>query len=146
VVNNDTELLPQTYRTLLIARGSCGLVTGVSVDRDPEPPAQVLSVSPHPDYSCFLITRETHRRVPFDERYVGAYFEDGDHHVRLHRAGIPAGSLPLEFRHRRSSTLRYASPQEKRRIEENFERNQQRFLRQYGCLPCAKVAYAQLFV
>ena len=143
VVNNDTELLPETYELLLRYRPWYGVVTGISVNREPKLP-ETFPPSPHPDYSCFMIAREAHRKVRFDEKYEGAYFEDGDHHIRLHRAGIEAISIPVEFRHHRSSTLRGAGPEEQSRINLHYELNQQRFHRQYGCLPGTK-AYDRLF-
>lgn len=40
-----------------------------------------------PDFSCFLINRETIRVIGwFDENYKGAYCEDQDYHVRCDRA------------------------------------------------------------
>ena len=40
-----------------------------------------------PDFSCFMITRETLRVIgKFDEHFEGAYCEDWDYHIRCNRA------------------------------------------------------------
>jgi glycosyltransferase involved in cell wall biosynthesis len=144
VCNYDIELLPATYETLVPLLYTCnqGLITAVGSDR-PAPPNGIL-LSPHPDYGCFLIARWAHEKVPFDEHYQGAYFEDNDHHIRLFRAGIGAHSINLGFRHHTSTTLRLADPQEQQRIRSHYDRNQKRFLAQYGCVPYSKT-YNALF-
>jgi GT2 family glycosyltransferase len=145
VVNNDCELLPCTYELLLgrMKTEKLGMVTAVSMDRLPDIPTRITT-SPHLDYSCYLISKATHRQVPFDPGYVGAYFEDNDHHVRLHHSGITAVSLSLGFLHHRSSTLKFASPEEQKRINENFAANKERFRRRYGAVPGTK-RYEALF-
>lgn len=92
-----------------------------------------------------MLARWAHELVRFDEGYKGAYFEDNDFHVRLHRAGIRAVGLNAEFRHYRSSTLRHADVEERWRINRNFDHNKQRFLEIHKCLPGTK-AYAALFI
>ncbi len=120
-----------------------GLVSGVSVDAEPTLPKE-LTTSPHPDYSAFLISRETHLKVPFDQQYEGGHFEDNSSHVRLHRAGIKAISINLPFLHHRSSTLKHADAREKERINQAFDANKARFLKEFGCVP-GTPAYAELF-
>jgi GT2 family glycosyltransferase len=135
VVNNDTELLPETYQLLRdrLARGDCGLVTCVSVrDRAqlilPNEPIE----SANPDYSCFMISRETFRRVPFDENFAGAFCEDCDHHVRLHRAGIRAINTGIPFLHHGSMTIKMCPPEEAEQIKQQAERNREYFYRKWG--------------
>jgi len=44
--------------------------------------------APHPNFSCFMITKETVEKVGFfDEGFFPAYFEDNDYHYRLKLAG-----------------------------------------------------------
>jgi len=140
VVGNDTQPPPDAYQVLEfhMRRTGAGLVTGVSLEPGQEQPQGLrgeLMERPHPDYSCFMISKQAHQRVRFDERYVGAYLEDCDHHIRLHRAGIRAVGLSLEIPHDHSATLRHADAREKKRIGENQALNRERFLKEYGCLP-----------
>src|ERR1041385_4888220 len=135
IVNNDTELLPETYQLLCdrLAKGDCGLVTCVSVrDRAqlilPEEPQE----SANPDYSCFMISRDTFRRVPFDENFAGAFCEDCDHHVRLHRAGIRAVNTGIPFLHHGSMTIKTCPPEEAEQIKRQAERNREYFYRKWG--------------
>lgn len=147
VVNADTELLPETYERLAayLWANKAGVVTGVEELESASYPGDEITPRPHPAYSCYMIARWAHRQVPFDELYDGAYFEDEDHHVRLFRAGIWAGSINLGFLHRRSSTLKHADEREQARISRHYQLNKQRFVAQYGCAPGTK-AYERLFL
>src|SRR5262249_17866306 len=90
VVNNDVVLRPDTYIELLDASLSKArdFVTAVSVDNIASIRGEyVPSLRPHPDFSCFLITRKVWRDVgQFDESMVH-YCSDGDYHLRMHQAG-----------------------------------------------------------
>lgn len=145
VVNADTELLPDTYKLLkdYIYAAEVGMVTAVGVADNPSYPTE-LAVRPHPDYSCYMIARWAHQQIPFDEGYEGGYFEDADHHARMYRAGIWAGSINLGFKHYSSGTLKFANEHEANRINNHYRRNKARFLGQYGCVPGTK-AYERLF-
>jgi GT2 family glycosyltransferase len=135
VVNNDTELLLETYQLLRdkLARGDCGLVTCVSVrDR-----AQLILLdepqeSANPDYSCFMISQETFKRVPFDENFLVAFAEDCDHHVRLHRAGIRAINTSIPFLHHGSMTIKTCPPEEAEAIKRQAEENREYFYQKWG--------------
>ncbi len=148
VVNNDTELRPDTYEWLRWMDPEAGMTTCVSVRErermvlpvDWEPP----EASPHPDYSCFMIRKWAHERVRFDEACVGAFYEDNCHHVEMHRAGIEAVNIGLPFLHHGSMTLKHAGPGERERIEANAALNREYFHRKYGCYPGTK-KYEQLF-
>lgn len=153
VLNNDVELRPDTYKTLrgwLAVNGpsDLGLVTGVSAGEEQARGiinVNGISESPHPDFSCFMYTKWAWERVGgFDERYAGAYAEDADLHVRLHRAGVRAVSINVPFVHHRSGTLRNADREERQRIESNALANRKRFFEQYGAWP-GTIAYEQLF-
>lgn len=150
VVNNDTELLPKTYRWLAAfaaADTTLGLVSCVSV-RERERcvyDGMPFTSRPHPDFSCYLFKRWAFERVGgFDEGFEGAYCEDCDLHVRLHRAGIGAACISLPFLHHASGTLKHADAAEKRRIEACAAKNKEYFRRLYGCYP-ESPEYAQLF-
>lgn len=138
VINNDTVMRPDTLRHLLADGG--GFVTAVSV-REPErirPPYIAPDPSrkrPHPDFSCFLIRRETYELVgPFDENFKMAYAEDSDYHVRMHRAGIHAECLEISFLHvdSGSGTIKRSTPAESIEICCQADRNREYFFQKWG--------------
>ena len=144
VVNNDTIIPPWFYSSLLSY--DVPFVTGVSVDstdaiREPEPRKEL---APCPDFSAWLIRREAWDKVgPFNEEMVN-YASDNDWHVRAHRAGIQLWNAGVPFYHERSSTLRNASPKERRIIELQADADRKVFRELYGCLPW-EPGYADLF-
>jgi hypothetical protein len=149
VVNNDIELRPDTYRHLVADGG--GFVTAVGTN-DPEkikPPMKYehklanirgpyldpdpSKKRPHPDFSCFLIRKEVFEEVgPFDERFEGAYCEDSDYHVRMHRAAITAYALELPFLHHGAQTVKNADPGDQKRIQIQADKNRALFKQIYG--------------
>lgn len=135
VVNNDVLLRPDTYR-LLVEDG--GLFVTAVGRNDPECVRELTPPRPdakraHPDFSCFLIRRECWERVgTFDERFEGAYCEDSDYHVRMHRAGIHAYCLDLPFYHAGAGTIKSADPKEAKSISEQADRNRALFKQIYG--------------
>lgn len=151
VVNNDTELRPDTYATLkhhLNASGA-GMMTCVSVrERERMQGNFELSVDgyrPHPDFSCFMISKACYERVgPFNERYEIAFGEDCDYHVRMHRAGIKALNCGLPFLHHGSQTVKRADEAERQRICIQADCNRQLFYRTYG-VRIGTGAYSTLF-
>jgi hypothetical protein len=87
VANNDTWFRPDTYETLLRFR-EYGFVTGVSCDDLEKTKAYDVQgkigaipaetepsvIRPHPDFSCFLITKDCYRTVgAFDEHFIPCY-------------------------------------------------------------------------
>lgn len=143
VINNDVELLPDTYERLMSYDGQ--FVTAVGVKEWPVSKNGDLTVRPHPDFSCFLIHKSIWDKVgPFDERYLGAYCEDCDYHIRMHRAGIKAVSINLPFLHYACGTIRNASPLEQMRMRAQADKNRELFRETYGCLPGTK-EYEGLF-
>jgi O-antigen biosynthesis protein len=151
VVNNDVEFRPDTYRHLVADGG--GFVTAVGT-RDPEkikPPEagnpyylapDPSKKRPHPDFSCYLIRRETYERVgEFDENFLIGYCEDSCYHVRMHRAGIHAEALELPFLHHGAQTIRYADPGEVRKIQIQADKNREYFRKKYGFSVASKEYY-----
>lgn len=134
VVGNDTVLAPWTYSALLSAK--VPFVTGADVGMDPLPEKpDVFPMSPHPDFSCFLIRRECWDTVgPFDERMV-SYAGDCDYHIRAHRLGITLWKASVPYNHERSSTMNRATPQERHAIQEQANKDRIAFKALYGCLP-----------
>jgi GT2 family glycosyltransferase len=153
VVNNDTVLAPLTYAALrgqFMEKG-VGIVSAVSV-RDqsqlkPKIDAEELAKShrPHPDFSCFMISRECYYSVgPFDERFEGAYCEDNDYHVRMHKSGWKAVCVDWPFVHVGAGTMKNADKEERARIERMAEANRRRFWEKWGCWPGSK-EYERIF-
>lgn len=151
VINNDVELRRDTYR--MLAELEHAFVTAVSVncqdqvgfngDRDKSD--LIKSMRPHPDFSCFMISKNTFELVGnFNESYFPAYCEDCDYHVRVHRAGIEAVCVDLPFYHAGAQTLESADLGEQARIKRGADANREKFRRQYGCLP-GSPEYANLF-
>ena len=143
VIGNDTILAPWTYSALLSA--NVPFVTGVDVGMDPVPEKpDVFPLSPHPDFSCFLIRRECWERVgPFDER-MKLYASDCDYHVRAHRAGIQLFKASVPYNHQRSSTLNRAPLEERAKIHEQANRDREVFRSIYNCLPGTR-EYERMF-
>jgi O-antigen biosynthesis protein len=144
-VNNDTELRPDTYRHLASDGG--GFVTAVGT-RDPEkikPP--YVDPDPamkrfHPDFSCYLIRRETYNKIGlFDEAFLIAYCEDADYHIRMHKADVHAYALELPFLHHGAQTIRNAEPGEIRKIQIQADRNREYFKKKYGFAVASKEYY-----
>lgn len=144
VVNNDTILPPWFYSELLSYNEP--FVTGVAVENMEQIAhrPERMPLDPHPDFSAFLIKRSVWEKVgPFDER-MKLYASDCDYHVRAHRAGIKMYKANCPFYHERSSTLKKATPEERREIEQQSHRDREVFKSLYGCLP-GEPAYYELF-
>ena len=143
VIGNDTCLASWTYSALLSA--NVPFVTGVDNDMNPLPEKpDVFPLSPHPDFSCFLIRREAWEKIgPFDERMVH-YCSDCDYHIRAHRLGMPLWKASVPYQHERSSTLRNASGEDASEIKARANEDRRVFMSIYNCLPGDK-AYEDLF-
>lgn len=156
VVNNDVELGNTTYDRLLAGliyrlpnRAIC---TGVSVREwsekqyleDGGEPLN-MQARPHPDFSCFMLTRHAFGRVgPFDERFEGAYCEDNDYHVRVVKAGMEAVCIDVPFLHHGAQTVKRADADEREIIMRRADENRRKFWEKWGCWPGSK-EYEELF-
>jgi GT2 family glycosyltransferase len=133
VINNDVILPEWFYAELLTYK--VPFVTGIAVD-DMEAirnPAEVMPLSPTPDFSAFLIHREAWEKIgPFNERMM-LYSSDQDYHVRGHRLGVPMAKANVPYFHQRSSTLNNASPQEQAVIRAQADADRATFKSIYGC-------------
>jgi GT2 family glycosyltransferase len=132
VVNNDVELRPDTYRSLIEDGGQ--FVTAVSVDNRAGMHGEWRnSRRPHPDFSCFLIRRETWWTVGlFDTRMVH-YASDADYHLRMHQAGIEAYTIGVPFYHYASGTLKQATGDERDKIRRQADNDRAAFEAKWGC-------------
>jgi len=150
VVNNDILLHPRTYEWLLADGGDFVTCVGVQgrhfneykdglkMFRD-ETGRVVFPCDigegrrPHPDFSCYLIRKWVWERVgPFDEAFKGAYAEDWDYHVRLHKAGVEAYCLEFSYLHYGAATTSTATLGEQRAIQERAESNREYFKSKWG--------------
>ena len=151
VLNNDVIISPPTYK-ILESTGH-DFVTTVSVDNEeqfilpPELDGPGRPERPHPNFSGFLIRKSCWDKVgPFNESYYPAYCEDAEYHVRMHRAGIRAVCIDLPMLHigNGANTLRFADPAAAAIIRRGADRNRERFLERYGCVP-GEPEYEELF-
>lgn len=133
VANNDVELRPETYRMLRDDGGPFVTAVGVNSREQMMEPLEPENKRPHPDFSCYLIRRETFECTGgFDERYEIAFAEDADMHVRLHRLGIPAYCIGVPFYHVGSATIKHADTEEQLRIAQQADKNRELFYGTYG--------------
>jgi GT2 family glycosyltransferase len=146
VINNDTILPTYFYAELLSYNVS--FVTGYSTEdaREIGPlfhhERRPLIVAP--DFSAYLIRKEAWDKVgPFNNR-MKLYAGDNDWAVRAHRAGVPLYRANTPFYHERSSTLKKASPAERREIQLQADADREVFKSIYGCMPW-EPGYAELF-
>lgn len=134
VVNNDIRLHP---RTIELLRGCLNVesnllvsavgVTSEQFQLDQEHPLYWYDYAKRevvgkggPDFSCFLIAKECHRKYPFDENFIPAYLEDIDTHRRIMLAGEGHRifSVNVPFLHEtRSQTLLHMTPEARARVE-----------------------------
>lgn len=149
VVNNDIVLRPDSYRLLLEAGGEFVTCVGSSDPHCVDPittnitgtPPQLVPVyaqpnpganRPHPDFSAYLMRRSVWEGIgKFDESMV-IYVQDGDYHLRMHRAGIYAYCIDLPFYHRASGTLKELIAPEQAVILNQAERDRAAFEHKHG--------------
>jgi glycosyltransferase involved in cell wall biosynthesis len=145
VVNNDVLLRPDTYRLLVEDGGEFVTAVGVNDPKQIQGEPNPSSKRKHPDFSCFVIRKSCWDKVgPFNEEYKGAYLEDCEYHVRMHRRGVRACCIDVPYYHRGSGTLEIAGPKEEERINKLSDENRQRFLEKFGCNP-GTAQYGELF-
>jgi hypothetical protein len=146
VSNNDVLFHPRTIDILVdrISRGDAVVVTGNDIAPQCTSPEDLYRRDPgseeldteSPDFSLFMITPDTIRRVGwFDESYHGAYYEDNDYHavialsnekaIRCHRA------IFYHYGNRTFAENRILKPE----IQARADQNGAFFLRKWGHLP-----------
>ena len=66
-------------------------ITAETLAASPAPTPEISTEAPHPDFSCFLLSRSTWDTVgKFDEKFAPCYWEDSDFHLRMGKAKIKA--------------------------------------------------------
>lgn len=142
VLNNDVVLPKWFYRKILSCEGP--FITGVAIDTMPLSEPDECPLTPHPDFSAFLIRKGCWNKVgAFDETMV-MYAQDTDYHVRAHRLGVPLMKAGIEYFHVNSQTLRRATPEVRQHITGRANADREIFKQRYGCLP-GTPAYEGLF-
>jgi len=141
VVNQDVVLLPETYEVLNGEPGE--FVSAVSVQHMDQLRYQRgtnHNRRPHPDFSCFRITRSCYRTVgPFDEEaFPIAWYEDNDFHIRAAQRGIELVCIDLPFYHYAAGTMKAATEYEAANYYgPAFLKSKQRFKDKWGVVPGA---------
>lgn len=74
-------------------------------------------------FSCFLISKEMHKKYRFDENFVPAYCEDLDTHrrVMLGGEGHRMYNINVPYLHYGSGTLKSMSPERRAQVEQAIE-------------------------
>lgn len=150
ILNNDILISPRTIEGLY-ERAKVGdkmLVSALNVMYELQVPQQVLDInSPannkdaseasHPNFSCFMITRECVEKVGyFDETFFPAYFEDNDYHYRIKLAAGPDAAIATTaaaFVHYGSRTQNQVAGGIVR--GDMFQKNEQYFVQKWGGVP-----------
>ena len=107
-----------------------------------QPPRKELVESP--DFSAFCLSKHCWTKVGHFNEAMRLYASDNSFHVEAHRKGIPLWNSGVGFFHERSSTLRNASPKERRIIELQADADREVFKEIYGCYPWQE-GYTDLF-
>jgi GT2 family glycosyltransferase len=80
-----------------------------------------------------MLSKKCYQDVgPFDERFLGAYCEDCDYHVRMHRKGWVAESINYPFLHHASGTIKSAGAEKADEICKLAQANRDRFYEKWG--------------
>lgn len=138
VCNSDVVLRPDTWR--LLESEQADFVTGVGNSNSacisgPHPIPNPDAKRPHPDFSCFMISRWCYAKVgEFDEQFLGAFCEDSDYHCRMYNAGVAAYAIDLPFLHvgGGSQTIKRAAEFEQEQISKRAAVNRGLFKRKWG--------------
>lgn len=151
IANNDVLFSPFAIQRLYKAIKDTGvaLVSAVDVAAEVSLPTDILdeahqvnsketSLAPHPNFSCFMISRKTIDDVGFfDESFFPAYFEDNDYHYRIKIACGENGALatlPATFYHFGSKTQNESSQMPVVQGTQ-FEKNRDYFAKKWGGVP-----------
>lgn len=140
VLNNDLEIPPHFYRTLIesgelfVSGVNCGVAAKPYWNNGWVRPADHATLkNPHPDFSAFLIRRQCWETVGYFDEDMVYYAQDCDYHVRMHRARIWAGSLNLEYHHHASATINQADDVERAAISAQANLDRGVFRKKYDC-------------
>lgn len=88
-------------------------------------------------YSCYLLRWTAYQQIgPFDEGFLGGYFEDNDYQQRLMLAGLYTYSLHnTGATHYGSATIKSYDAVQQYQQHESFRYNERRYIRKWGGKP-----------
>lgn len=134
VVNSDTILPSYFCRAILSEMQQRNLLfaSGQSVEHNPPHVLIPQEPVPSPDFSAYCISKTAWERIGEFEETMRLYASDNDYHLRAHRAGVHLWNALVPFYHERSSTLRLASPRDRREIELQADADRVVFREKWG--------------
>lgn len=149
ILNNDILCGPGCIQAMYdrMKKGDIMLTSSVDVIRELIVPQQVLdeaqevnhkpdTEAPHPNFSCYMIDKETVAKVGmFDEDFFPAYFEDNDYHYRIKLAGGKAIANTLSVFIHYGSRTQNQSASAPIVPGPAFVKNQQYFFKKWGGAP-----------
>lgn len=121
--NNDIVTKPDTYRKLVerMKEDDALFVSAVGVNEETwnNPSGAMLQSKGGPDYSCYAISKECHKKYRFDENFIPAYLEDCDNHrtIMLAGEGHRIYSIDVPYLHYASGSLKAMNPIEREQVE-----------------------------
>lgn len=136
IANNDT-IMPPWFARELVAY-NVPLVTGIDTSDMAdilEPVSPHAPLVPYPDFSSYLIRRDTWKKVGRFNTDMFNYCSDCDLHVRAHRVGIDFWKATVRYYHERSSTINLASEQDQRWMNQRADLDREEFQKLYNCQP-----------
>jgi hypothetical protein len=127
--SNTAILTPSNCREDLVKSNNILNIDCRDLDKDELEKSFVA----HPDFSCFMLSREAWDTCgEFDENFERAYFEDSDYHARIALSGMSAYSCGMSYVHVGSVTQN-ADARNPRVPGTMFDRNAQYFKAKWGC-------------
>jgi len=144
VVNNDV-VLPRWFAAEL-ASYDVPLITGFDVQTMEvlEQPLPRMGLVPYPDFSAYMVRKDTWQAVGMFDIRMFNYASDCDYHVRAHRLGLDFWKANVAYYHERSSTIEKGTPEEKKWMQEQGDKDRETFKSIYGCMPGTKEYLALL--
>ena len=147
---SDTIMPPSYYRTLLEldlpAVSGVQDIDGHRVTMDDlTKPFSVHPINPNPDFSCLLWNKEAWESLGGLDETMTSYASDCDLHIRAHRMGVKICHAQVPFFHYGSSTIKNASPKEKRVLNLQADADRVRFKEKWG-FDVGSPQYAAQFV
>lgn len=121
--NDDIVFAPDTIERMLAVAASV-------------PRAGIVSPIEGQRFACFLLRWTAYLDVgPFDEAFLGAYFEDNDYAWRLECAGWSLPIAPSDVRHAGSATIRAMTPAQLTEKHRCYAHNERLYQRKWGGPP-----------
>lgn len=144
ICNNDILFHPVTIDAIVERwqQDDVGMVTAHNLRGQVEPdklnevaPPENPTEAPNPDFSCFLLPKETWNSVGiFDAEFRPCYFEDNDYHYRMKLLGLKAITTTAAIYYHYGSQTQNSVPGGLCRGEQ-FQENYRYFVKKHGVDP-----------